>query len=47
MKFVYISAFVLLFGCFSVKSSKNADLISPCAGCDERVMPKGNLKYTV
>jgi hypothetical protein len=49
MKFIYISAsaFVLLFGCISTTSSKNADLISPCAGCDDRVMPKENLKYTV
>lgn len=41
---------VLLLTCVILVScgrtaSKNDDLMSPCAGCDERVIPLGNLKY--
>ena len=42
-------AFLMLFlvvACGKVES-KNNDLISPCAGCDDRVTPSGNLKYTI
>jgi hypothetical protein len=47
MKFLCLLAFILLAGCVATRATKNADLISPCAGCDDRILPKGNLKYLV
>ena len=44
MKYIYLLAFIMLAACSGV-SSKNDDLMSPCAGCDDRVSPIGNLTY--
>lgn len=39
--------FLLLASCTTQTASKNSDLKSPCAGCDNRTAPTENLKYLV
>ena len=46
MKYCVYLILFLAIACNKV-DSKNNDLISPCAGCDDRVTPQGNLKYII
>jgi hypothetical protein len=46
MKYLLYFALLLAVSCAKT-NSKNDDLMSPCAGCDDRTMPQGNLKYFV
>ena len=46
MKYLYLFTLMFVLSCVRV-DSKSADLVSPCAGCDDRTTPQGNLKYTV
>lgn len=45
MKYLSLIMFAFCLVSCGKTSSKNDDLMSPCAGCDDRVMPKGNLEY--
>lgn len=47
MKYLALFCCFFIFSCTVQNASKNADLRSPCAGCDERVSPAGNLIYKV
>lgn len=49
-KCLVIMLSVLAFSCSSNainSASKKTDLKSPCAGCEDRILPNGNKEYLV
>ncbi len=47
MKYIIFLFCLFAVSCATQTASKNTDLKSPCAGCDDRVSPAGNIKYLV